>query len=96
MDQQVRGTPVDHTVTDIRYDEDYAKFYEAYGQACKLPPPIEGRTLYQDIPGLLQRSRLGQQMLAGAGAANQQMLLRANGEAAGKAAAEERRHELLC
>lgn len=49
-------TPVDST--DIRYDEDYARFYEAYSGQKKLPPPVEGRTLYNELPGLLQQKQL--------------------------------------
>lgn len=45
---------------DIRFDEDYARFYEAYSGQRKLPPPVEGRTLYSEL-GLLQQK---QQMLA--------------------------------
>jgi hypothetical protein len=49
---------------DIRFDEDYARFYEAYsGQISgqkRLPPPVEGRTLYSEL-GLLQQK---QQLLA--------------------------------
>ena len=45
---------------DIRFDEDYARFYEAYSGQRKLPPPVEGRTLYSEL-GLLHQK---QQMLA--------------------------------
>jgi hypothetical protein len=45
---------------DIRFDEDYARFYEAYSGQRKLPPPVEGRTLYSEL-GLLQQK---QQLLA--------------------------------
>lgn len=44
--------------TDIRFDEDYARFYEAYSGQKKLPPPVEGRTLYNELPGLLQQKQL--------------------------------------
>jgi hypothetical protein len=54
-----RGWPgIEHA--DIRFDEDYARFYEAYSGQRKLPPPVEGRTLYSEL-GLLQHK---QQMLA--------------------------------
>jgi hypothetical protein len=46
---------------DIRFDEDYARFYEAYSGQRKLPPPVEGSTLYSDL-GLLQQKQ--QQLLA--------------------------------
>jgi hypothetical protein len=59
-------TPIEHT--DIRYDEDYARFYEAYAGQKKLPPPVEGRTLYTDL-GLLQQQKqmLQQAALLGTG-----------------------------
>eukprot|EP00775_Hariotina_reticulata_P010966 gene10966-11121_t len=54
-----RGWPgIEHA--DIRFDEDYARFYEAYSGQRKLPPPVEGRTLYSEL-GLLQQK---QHMLA--------------------------------
>jgi hypothetical protein len=58
-------TPIEHT--DIRYDEDYARFYEAYAGAKKLPPPVEGRTLYSDL-GILQQHKQLLQQAAAAGA----------------------------
>ncbi len=48
-------TPIQHS--DIRYDEDYARFYEAYSGQKKLPPPVDGRTLYNDLPALLQQQK---------------------------------------
>lgn len=40
--------------TDIRYDEDYEKFYQFQAAAgvagLKLPPPLDTRTLYNDLP----------------------------------------------
>ena len=38
--------------TDIRYDEDYDKFYQAAAgtPGLKLPPPLEARTLYTHLP----------------------------------------------
>jgi hypothetical protein len=47
--------------SDIRYDEDYARFYEVFSGQRKLPPPVEGRTLYSEL-GLLQQQQ--KQMLA--------------------------------
>ena len=37
---------------DIRYDEDYDKFYKAVAgtPGLKLPPPLDSRTLYSDLP----------------------------------------------
>ncbi len=41
---------MEHAITDIRYDEEYARFYMEYtNQGRKLPPPLEGRTLYQEF-----------------------------------------------
>ena len=52
--------------SDVRFDEDYARFYALYSGQRKLPPPVEGRTLYQDVPGLYNAAKLqqAQQMLA--------------------------------
>lgn len=38
--------------TDIRYDEDYDKFYQAAAgtPGLKLPPPLDSRTLYTHLP----------------------------------------------
>lgn len=69
----------DHGMPDIRYDEDYARFYEVYSGQKKLPPPVEGHTLYQELPGLFQHARLGghQGLMPGAhGGPNPQMLVR--------------------
>jgi hypothetical protein len=38
-------------------DEDYARFYEAFSGQRKLPPPVEGRTLYSEL-GLLQQKQM--------------------------------------
>lgn len=46
---------------DIRFDEDYARFYEAYSGQRKLPPPVEGRTLYSELGLLQQKQMLAQQ-----------------------------------
>lgn len=43
---------------DIRFDEDYARFYEAYSGQRKLPPPVEGRTLYSELGLLHQKQQL--------------------------------------
>lgn len=41
--------------TDIRYDEDYDKFYHSTaGTGVKLPPPLDHRTLYHDLPQFSQ------------------------------------------
>lgn len=67
---------------DIRFDEDYARFYEAYSGQRKLPPPVEGRTLYSEL-GLLQQKQqlLAQQtnMLGSATPPPNQALLMAGG-----------------
>lgn len=41
--------------TDIRFDEDYARFYEAYAGFRKLPPPVDGNTL--ELSALLQQQQ---------------------------------------
>lgn len=38
-----------------------------YSGQRKLPPPIDGRTFLQELPGYLQQSRLGSQLNTGAG-----------------------------
>jgi hypothetical protein len=67
---------------DIRFDEDYARFYEAYSGQRKLPPPVEGRTLYSEL-GLMQQKQqlLAQQtnMLSSATPPPNQALLMAGG-----------------
>lgn len=67
---------------DIRFDEDYARFYETYSGSRKLPPPVEGRTLYSEL-GLLQQKQqlLAQQsgMLGSATPPPNQALLMAGG-----------------
>lgn len=65
-----RHTPMEHALTDIRLDEEYAKFYMEYSGQRKLPPPLDGRTLYQEL-----QQRLGhaaQQQLMNAAAAGLQ------------------------
>lgn len=69
LDGRHRSTPID-PVGDIRFDEDYARFYELYSGQRKLPPPVEGRTLYQEVPSLFPNKLQAQQqaqLLAGAG-----------------------------
>ncbi len=72
-----RATPgIDQHLGDVRFDEDYARFYEMYSGQRKLPPPVEGRTLYQEVPGLFP-SRMQQQLGAvGQVQAQQQILSR--------------------
>ncbi|KAF5825338.1 hypothetical protein DUNSADRAFT_11431 [Dunaliella salina] len=61
-------TPLEHpNITDIRYDEDYLRFYQEYSGQRKLPPPIDGRTFFQELPGYLQQTRLGSQLNSGPG-----------------------------
>lgn len=52
---------------DIRLDEDYERFYQAQLASGnkKVPPPLEGRTLYNDMPGF-DSSEL-EQILGGGG-----------------------------
>lgn len=39
------------TLADIRLDEDYDRFYAAQvASGKKLPPPLDNRTLYQELP----------------------------------------------
>ena len=48
--QGVGNAPPD--MIDIRLDEEYERFYEAQlANGKKAPPPLDGRTLYSDIPG---------------------------------------------
>jgi len=35
--------------SDVRYDEDYAAFYELNREKGNLPPPIDCNTLYNDM-----------------------------------------------
>lgn len=46
-----RGTNLEaaDSFTDIRYDEDYAAFYELNADKCSLPPPVDGNVLYKDM-----------------------------------------------
>jgi hypothetical protein len=53
-------TPIDPTA-DIRYDEDYARFYDLYSGQRKLPPPVDGRTLYTELGLLHQQQQQRQQ-----------------------------------
>lgn len=51
------GLSAADTYTDIRYDDDYEKFYAsaaAGASGLKLPPPLEQRTLYHDLPRFSQ------------------------------------------
>ena len=50
--------PFEHA--DIRFDEDYPRFFETFGAQRNLPPPVNGRTLYQELPALLQQQKLQQ------------------------------------
>ncbi|KAK9804147.1 hypothetical protein WJX73_005118 [Symbiochloris irregularis] len=59
-----RWTPADG-LADIRFDEDYEKFYAAQlGAGRKLPPPVDNRTLYNDLPLHIQQSYTPQQQAA--------------------------------
>jgi hypothetical protein len=49
---------MEHAVTDIRYEDDYARFYMEFAGLKHLPPPLEGGTLYQEF---LQKHRQQQQ-----------------------------------
>lgn len=50
------GLSAADTYTDIRYDDDYEKFYQSAAGASglKLPPPLEQRTLYHELPRFSQ------------------------------------------
>lgn len=51
------GLSAADTYTDIRYDDDYEKFYQsaaAGASGLKLPPPLEQRTLYHELPRFSQ------------------------------------------
>ena len=51
------GLSAADTYTDIRYDEHYEKFYQsaaAGDSGLKLPPPLEQRTLYHELPRFSQ------------------------------------------
>ncbi len=45
---------LEQALGDIRLDEDYEQFYQLYSGRRKLPPPVGGRTLYQELPGLMR------------------------------------------
>jgi hypothetical protein len=54
-----RWAPFEHA--DIRFDEDYPRFFETFGaQQRNLPPPVNGRTLYHELPALLHQQKLQQ------------------------------------
>ena len=49
QNQDGRWTPSDFT--DIRVDEDYERFYRAQAASGKkLPPPLDNRTIYNELP----------------------------------------------
>ena len=59
-----RWTPADG-LADIRFDDDYEKFYAAQlGAGRKLPPPVDNRTLYNDLPLHIQQAYTPQQQAA--------------------------------
>ncbi len=42
--------------TDIRYDEEYEKFYrQSIANGVKLPPPVDSTTLYSQLPQYSQQ-----------------------------------------
>ena len=42
--------------TDIRYDEEYEKFYrQSVANGVKLPPPVDANTLYSQLPQYSQQ-----------------------------------------
>jgi hypothetical protein len=45
---------------DIRCDEQYEDFYKSYSGAKKLPPPMDNRTLYNDLPVLSPKAASSQ------------------------------------
>ncbi|CAM6028749.1 unnamed protein product [Sphagnum balticum] len=44
---------------DIRCDEHYESFYRSYAGVKKLPPPMDNRTLYSDLPVLSPKASVG-------------------------------------
>ncbi len=49
QNQDGRWTPSDFT--DIRVDKDYERFYRAQAASGKkLPPPLDNRTIYNELP----------------------------------------------
>ncbi len=63
-----RATPMEHSITDIRYDDDYAKFYMEYSAQTqrKMPPPLplESRQLIHEL--MSHQNRLNNQQLLNA------------------------------
>eukprot|EP00798_Chlamydomonas_sp_ICE-L_P020342 gene20342-27104_t len=59
---------------DIRLDEDYEQFYQNYSGQRKLPPPVQGRTLYQELPGLMRPRMQSMGMHPGLGVIDEQGL----------------------
>ena len=59
-----RWTP-NEGLAEIRFDEDYEKFYTAQlGAGRKLPPPVDNRTLYSELPLHIQQNYTPQQQAA--------------------------------
>jgi hypothetical protein len=51
--------------SDIRCDEDYERFYQSQAEAGrKLPPPLDSRTVYAQLPPHLQQQLTQQQQQA--------------------------------
>jgi len=46
---------------DIRFDDDYLRFYESYSGQRKLPQPVGGSTLYSELGHLHQQQQQQQQ-----------------------------------
>ena len=51
--------------SDIRCDEDYERFYQSQAESGrKLPPPLDNRTVYAQLPPHLQQQLTQQQQQA--------------------------------
>eukprot|EP00983_Pelagomonas_calceolata_P028109 881432-Pelagomonas_calceolata.AAC.4 len=60
------SSPCEHHHLDTEIQQSF--LHREYSGQRKLPPPIDGRTFFQELPGYLQQSRhLGSQLNAGTG-----------------------------
>jgi hypothetical protein len=63
---QLAGTMPEQKLSalaDIRLDEDYDRFYQAQiASGKKLPPPLDNRTLYQDLPQYQQQPQFSPEL----------------------------------
>ncbi len=52
-----------NAMADIRLDEDYDRFYHAQiASGKKLPPPLDNRTLYQELPQYHQQQQISPEL----------------------------------